>query len=35
LKEYLQKFGYMAPYDTSSEKDDVAVAIPDLTKALR
>jgi hypothetical protein len=25
----------MAPYDANSGKDDVAVAIPDLTKALR
>lgn len=35
LKEYLKRFGYMAPYDPNSGKDDVADPIPDLTKALR
>jgi hypothetical protein len=27
LKEYLQKFGYMAPYDANGGKDDVMSGI--------
>jgi len=35
LKEYLQKFGYMATDDPNSGQDGAAGAIPDKTKALR
>ena len=35
LKEYLQKFGYMATDDPNSGLDGVAGATPDRTKALR